>query len=441
MPRQLDRDSVWIATRPDSRYFYICWYDPVRRKTRWKSCRTTDRATAEKEKAAFLLGANHVVAAAPVPDTSTPAIVLTVGVALAEYYDQYASGLPSRERQEIAKDRFTELWGNLSVFDLTWQRQEEYARKRHSEGVSRATISTELSTLRAAVNYACEARSIKAPVIFDLDRGKTRERWLTHQEAARLLDACRSRHMRLFMRIELETGARPCHVLQLPWVNVNLDSGIIDFAPEGHVETAKRRPVVRVSTELVAELKKAREEARSDFVIEYAGAPIRSIKRAFRLTAREAGLPDVTPYVLRHSVGTWLAQDGVPLWEIAKRLGTSLKMVEKHYAHHHPDFMARSNESIVARLQAVDSHRAPSSEKRPSRRQLLEEREKEAGATASQQQSTGKLPRRRAPQLHHSLNEVPASAPRPNSKKARIPAAGGVVGATGIEPVTPTMST
>lgn len=55
-----DRDSVWIATRPDSPYLYLCWYDPARRKTRWKSCRTTDRAAAEKAKAAFLLGATHV---------------------------------------------------------------------------------------------------------------------------------------------------------------------------------------------------------------------------------------------------------------------------------------------------------------------------------------------------------------------------------------------
>jgi integrase len=71
-------------------------------------------------------------------------------------------------------------------------------------------------------------------------------------------------------------------------------------------------------------------------VIRYGGYAVGSIRRAFRNTAAEAGFNDVTPYTLRHTATTWMAQDGVDLWEIAGYMGTSIKMVEKNYAHHHP---------------------------------------------------------------------------------------------------------
>src|SRR5690606_22323449 len=52
---------------------------------------------------------------------------------------------------------------------------------------------------------------------------------------------------------------------------------------------------------------------------------------------------EVTPYTLRHTAATWMAQVGVPLWEIAGHLGhQDTRMVEKHYAHHDPEFRKRA---------------------------------------------------------------------------------------------------
>jgi integrase len=69
--------------------------------------------------------------------------------------------------------------------------------------------------------------------------------------------------------------------------------------------------------------------------------------------AATAGFPpgDVTPYVLRHMAATWMTQDGVPLWTIAGFLGHSdIRMVEKHYAHHHPDYQKVAAQAIGQRL-------------------------------------------------------------------------------------------
>jgi site-specific recombinase XerD len=56
-------------------------------------------------------------------------------------------------------------------------------------------------------------------------------------------------------------------------------------------------------------------------VIEWAGKPVKSLKRAFRAAAAKARLKGVTPHVLRHSVASWLAMDGVDQLSVAHMLG------------------------------------------------------------------------------------------------------------------------
>ncbi|WP_184123295.1 tyrosine-type recombinase/integrase [Roseospira marina] len=67
-----------------------------------------------------------------------------------------------------------------------------------------------------------------------------------------------------------------------------------------------------------------------------------SVKKAFASACRRAGLSDVTPHVLRHTCGTWLAQGGVPLWEVAGYLGHTMARTTELYAHHSPDHMNRA---------------------------------------------------------------------------------------------------
>jgi integrase len=52
-----------------------------------------------------------------------------------------------------------------------------------------------------------------------------------------------------------------------------------------------------------------------------------------------AGLEEVTPHTLRHSRGTWLAQQGLPMSQIAEWLGQDQETTSRIYAHHRPDFM------------------------------------------------------------------------------------------------------
>jgi integrase len=76
--------------------------------------------------------------------------------------------------------------------------------------------------------------------------------------------------------------------------------------------------------------------------VSYDGRPIKRVRRAFAAACRRAGIADVTRHTLRHTCGTWLAQRGVPLHQIAGWLGHSNERTTELYAHHHPDHFAEA---------------------------------------------------------------------------------------------------
>jgi integrase len=49
---------------------------------------------------------------------------------------------------------------------------------------------------------------------------------------------------------------------------------------------------------------------------------------------------------LRHTAGTWLAQAGVDLHQIAGWLGHSNERTTELYAHHHPDYFSDAKRAM-----------------------------------------------------------------------------------------------
>jgi len=122
----------------------------------------------------------------------------------------------------------------------------------------------------------------------------------------------------------------------LTWDRVDLKRLTVDFGP-GHGN--KRRAVVKLNPEVLSALTAAKRLACSEYVVEFRGKPLKTVKTGFAAACRRAGLEDVTPHILRHSAATWAAIDGRPLQEIARMLGDSLASVERVYAKWTPDYL------------------------------------------------------------------------------------------------------
>ena len=80
--------------------------------------------------------------------------------------------------------------------------------------------------------------------------------------------------------------------------------------------------------------------------MEYDGARVVDIKRAFSRATVEANLEGVTPHTLKHTAITWAMQSGAPSWKIAGYFSTSEETINKVYAHHAPDFMESAKRAM-----------------------------------------------------------------------------------------------
>jgi len=96
----------------------------------------------------------------------------------------------------------------------------------------------------------------------------------------------------------------------------------------------------------LAALRRAQRRASCEYVIAYRGEPVGNIKTGFNSAAERAGIPECTSHTLRHTAGTWMAQRGVPLRQIAGYLGHSEQRTTELYAHHHPAFMAEARRAF-----------------------------------------------------------------------------------------------
>ncbi len=264
------------------------------------------------------------------------------------------------------------FFGPLLPEQITPELVAQYIVERNAVGVSGRH---ELVELKATLNAAERRKAItKAPHIDLPAAGRPRERFLTRGEFHRLLECAEYSHTRLFILIAGTTGARKGAVLDLTWDRVKLGeqgTGWIDFDNPDRPETHKRRTIVRITGVLVRELQKAKKQAQSNHVIECYGEPLNDIRTSFMNAAAKAGLgPEVTPHVLKHSVISWLAQEGVSIDRISYMTATSPKMIERVYRKYNPDHFAEEA-AILANgldyIESVDSKRLAHT-RRPNKR-------------------------------------------------------------------------
>jgi integrase len=234
----------------------------------------------------------------------------------------------------------TDFFQGNSVADVTPATCAAYGDNR---GRSAGTVRRELGVLRAAINYAHRIGRLTRTVAVELpERPPPRDRWLSRDEAARLLRAAKTRHARLYM---------PLFIL---WPQVSLEAQTIDFEVSGRKRTSKRRGMVRIPPRLLPHLKRARRRGSElGYVLHLEGRRIGDIKKGFAAACQRAGLRGVMPHTLRHTAATWLMQTGTDPWEASGFLSMSLETLHRVYAHHHPDFQRRAAENIGRRPQNV----------------------------------------------------------------------------------------
>lgn len=284
-------------------------------------------------------GRRYAAAIAELTKPARPKLV-TVSDCLAAYYEA--------KPQVIPRKAIGEHFGRMAPAAIDKAACEAYAAERKAAA---KTIHTEMGVLRAALIHAERLRWIdRAPFVWMPDPGAPSERWLTHEEADRLLAACELPHLKLYVQIGLHAPARPGAILDLTWSQVSFQLNRIDFNPPGRARTRKGRAIVPMTADLRAALEAAHEARTGDcaYVVNWAGKQVTKIRRAFEAACARAGLEGVTPKTLRHTAATWMAESGVDMRKISRYLGhTRTDVTERVYAKHSPAFLKDAADALA----------------------------------------------------------------------------------------------
>lgn len=374
-----------LSDRPNEHgYYEIRWTHSGRSKR--KSTGTGDLHVAQRVYGHFLVSFYDTLLppfTSPPEPVSEPAATISVG-AVIEAYLTDRSDVMAPACQAVTFGYLRAHFGKSAINEVGSATIERYKALRSrglisfvdSEGGRRggakagpSTVRRELGMLSTAFNHCIRNKLLRGldgrpllkledkPVIPLPPAAQPRDRWLTRDEAARLLAAARehqpgsgedpTRLPRVYRYIAMMmfTASRRDPVAKLQWSRIRLEHdpvrqtergfGVVDLQEPGRRLTKKRRGQVPVSPELYPILAQAEQERVNEW---YLDAP-RPPYHAFRAAAKRAGLENVSPHVLRHSWTTWAVQDGVPISQVAGVLHDGIGTVERHYVHHSPEHL------------------------------------------------------------------------------------------------------
>jgi integrase len=211
--------------------------------------------------------------------------------------------------------------------DVIWRITQDELKR----GNQPATVNRYLAILRNLLRIARdEWQWIEViPKIRLLSGENERDRWLTREEADRLIAAAAS-HLKALIRFALATGCRAREITGLEWNRVDLKRGTawLDQTKNG---TPRGVPLNR---DAVAVLQAERDK-HPVFCFTFRGEPIawELTNSAWRTACKAAGISDFRFHDLRHYAGPE-TMPGLPLfgtsgWRVTRHSLTALQVVEK----------------------------------------------------------------------------------------------------------------
>lgn len=189
-----------------------------------------------------------------------------------------------------------------------------------------------LSYLKVMFNWGIENDYNKINPLAKWKKAKERPRQSTlSREDLLKIRAEAEPHIQFALDLAYNLGVRtgPSELLALTWKDVDWENQAVRvFAPK----TNKWR-TIPIKPEFMARMREVQKSAQSDFLVEYRGRPIKSLKNGFRGACRRAGIDDsVISYDVRHLFCSTLLYQGSDPVAVSQLMGhASTRMTLDQY--------------------------------------------------------------------------------------------------------------
>lgn len=310
-------------------------------------------------------------------------------VSLNEYVDKWLSEIAKHRVKENTFDRYQAIAetyikkyiGQTRLCDLEAYQIQKFYNALQEKELSPRTIRYAHTVLSSALKQALKWRMIKHNPcdLCELPKLKKVEmKYLNPNEAILFLEVAKdNKYFALFL-LAIETGMRPSEYLALKWSDISFENkslsvkrAVVKKKGGGFIfsepKTNKSRRNIPLSKEAVKELRKHRTRQ-----LEYrlkigenfnglnlvfpsdVGTPIQHrniVRRHFKPALKEAGLPDIRLYDLRHTMATLLLSAGENPKIVSERLGhASVTLTLDTYSHVLPNMQENATNKMEKML-------------------------------------------------------------------------------------------
>jgi integrase len=252
--------------------------------------------------------------------------------------------------------------GKKQLTKLSVQDVQRLLNERQQSGLSPRSVQYIRGVLRSALNLAMKWELVPRNVaaLAQPPRIQPREmRFLTTDEALKLLEAARGNRLEGLYRVAIAIGLRQGEAFGLRWSDVDLAKGTLTVRNalqriDGKAvlvppKTARSRRIITVPPQLVAALKRHRAVQLADRMIagprwqemdlvfsSPIGTPLdpSNIRRQLLELLKTAGLPPMRFHDLRHTAASLLVAEGVHPRTVMEILGHSqIAITMNTYSH------------------------------------------------------------------------------------------------------------
>ena len=225
------------------------------------------------------------------------------------------------------------------------------------KGLSVRTANYYTRILTTMFRKAAEWELVDESVVKKLARCKKikgenkRLRYLTEEEAERLIECCEPTYLKPIVVMALNTGMRIGEILKLTWPRVDIKNGIILL---DKTKNGERREIP-VNETLRRTLATLLRHIKTDYLFYNPNTllPYDRLKNSWKTACKRAHIMDFHFHDLRHTFASWLVMRGVDLTTVKEILGHKDIGMTLRYAHLAPSHIKRAVEILDERCKIV----------------------------------------------------------------------------------------
>jgi integrase len=203
------------------------------------------------------------------------------------------------------------------------------------DGRSASTIQRYLGYLKAIFEFGVKQDIISRHPMAKWSKVKEpkRDMKLTVEDLERILQHA-APHLAWAIEVEWALGTRPgvTELFAIKWADVDFERGIIHVRG---TKTSDSNRLVPFGPDFRSRLLEMRDQAATEFLIEYEGRPLKKLRTSWSAAVRRAGITyNVRMYDIRHLFATVMLVGGADLAAVSALLGHSgIHTTQKHYYH------------------------------------------------------------------------------------------------------------